>query len=211
MAAADIRSAAVHVPCEPMAARISHLTLSPRTCALVAIAILVSQALALVAMGHPAICECGHIDLWHGAASGPETSQHLTDWYSVTHIAHGLLFYLLLWRVAPGAPFAVVFLSALGLEASWEIVENTPFVMERYRQTALAAGYFGDSVLNSISDTAAMASGFFVARAAPARVSVLIFIALECALAVMIRDNLTLNIIQLVHPIEAITAWQTGG
>ncbi|GAB3676431.1 DUF2585 family protein [Salinisphaera aquimarina] len=185
--------------------------LSPQTFVLVAAAILFIQALTLMAMGHPLICECGHIDLWHGSASGPQTSQHLTDWYSVTHVAHGLLFYLLIWLVAPGAPFTVVLLTALGLEANWEMIENTPFIMDRYRQTALAAGYFGDSVVNSIGDTLAMAVGFVWARKVPAYGSVLLFLGSECVLAIVIRDNLMLNIIQLIHPVKAIAVWQAGG
>lgn len=164
-----------------------------------------------MAMSHPIICDCGHVDLWHASASGPETSQHLTDWYSFTHVAHGLLFYLLLWLVAPGAPFTIVLIMALGLEAGWEIAENTPAVIEHYRQTALAAGYFGDSVVNSVGDTLAMASGFLMSRLTPVWCSVLVFFGIEFVLAIVIHDNLTLNIIQLVHPIEAITDWQLGG
>lgn len=181
-----------------------------RTFALAAVAILAVQALLLAAMGHPLICECGRIQFWHGAASGPGTSQHLTDWYTLTHVAHGFLLYLLLWAVAPGAPFRIVLLTALGLEAGWEIVENTPVIMERYRQTALAAGYFGDSVVNSIVDTFAMAAGFWSARQVPAWFSVCLVLGLEILLAIGIKDNLTLNIIQLVHPIDAISAWQSG-
>lgn len=162
-------------------------------------------------MGHPIVCDCGHVDLWHGAASGPETSQHLTDWYSFTHIAHGLLFYMLLWLFMPGAPFTLVLVVALGLEVGWEIAENTPAVIEHYRQTALAAGYFGDSVVNSIGDTLAMAFGFVFSRVTPAWCSVLIFVALELILAMLIHDNLTLNIIQLIYPIDAIAEWQLAG
>lgn len=183
---------------------------APRTVALAATALVLAQALALLAMGHPAICTCGHVEFWHGAASGPETSQHLTDWYSFTHFAHGLLFYALLWLAAPRAPFAILGLTALGLEVGWEIIENTPMVIERYRQTALAAGYFGDSMVNSLGDTLAMALGLLWARAAPAWTSVALLLALEVLLAVVIRDNLTLNIIQLLYPIEAISEWQTG-
>ena len=178
---------------------------------LAAFALLAIQTLALMAMQHPLICECGHVDFWHGAASGPQTSQHLSDWYSVTHVLHGVLFYLLLWFLMPGAPFAVTLLGALGLEVGWEIVENTPFVMERYRQTALAAGYFGDSVVNSIGDSLAMVLGYVWARVVPVYGSVLLFVAFECLLAIVIRDNLTLNIIQLIHPVDAISAWQAGG
>jgi len=177
----------------------------------VVVAGLLIQALALAAMGHPLICECGTIDVWHGAASGPQTSQHLTDWYSLTHVEHGLLFYAVFGLALANAPLRVVILAAFGLEIAWEIIENTPIIMDRYREGALAAGYFGDSVVNSISDTLAMAFGLLLARLLPVRLSLLMVIGLECVLILLIRDSLALNIIQLVHPVEAISRWQTGG
>ncbi|ERJ18214.1 hypothetical protein SSPSH_002991 [Salinisphaera shabanensis E1L3A] len=180
-------------------------------CVAVVLAILCAQALALLAMGHPLICECGYVALWHGAASGPQTSQHLTDWYSFTHVEHGLLFYALITLLLAGAPFRTVVLIAFGVEAVWELVENTPLIMDRYRQTALAAGYFGDSVVNSIGDTLSMALGLAIARIAPVRVSLVLVVAMECLLLFAIRDNLTLNIIQLIYPLEAINQWQAGG
>ena len=100
---------------------------------------------------------------------------------------------------------------AIGLEVSWEIIENTPLVMERYRQSALAAGYFGDSVINSISDTLAATVGFFLARLLPVWSSITLVIAMELFVGTMIRDNLTLNVIQLIHPTAAVSKWQTGG
>ena len=168
------------------------------------------QVLALVAMGHPLICTCGRIDLWYGNPAGPETSQHLTDWYTFTHVVHGFGFYFLIGLAAPRLPFAWRLALAVGLESAWEIVENMPFVIERYRQSALAASYFGDSVVNSVSDTAAAVLGFVLARALPAWSSVALVVASELFLGAMIRDNLTLNVIQLIHPSEAISRWQTG-
>ena len=182
-----------------------------RLCLAAVLAMVGTQALVLLAMGHPLICECGHVALWHGAASGPQTSQHLTDWYSFTHVEHGLLFYALITWLLAGAPFRTVMLVAFGIEAVWEILENTPLIMDRYRQTALAAGYFGDSVVNSLGDTVAMGVGLAIARLAPVRVSIVLALLLEGVLLFAIRDNLTLNIIQLVAPIEAISAWQAGG
>jgi hypothetical protein len=120
------------------------------------------QALALIALGLPAICKCGYVELWHGNPSGPETSQHLTDWYTYTHVIHGFGFYLLLWLVAPRTSFGVRLAIATGLEAGWELVENTSFIMERYRQSALARGYFGDSITNSVSDTLAAVLDLFL-------------------------------------------------
>lgn len=169
------------------------------------------QALALLAMGLPAMCKCGYIALWHGNPSGPETSQHLVDWYTYTHVLHGIIFYLLLWLIAPRSSFGLRFAIAIGLEASWEIIENTPLVMERYRQSALARGYFGDSVVNSVFDTAAAAFGFVLARKLPVLVVVVLVIMSELFAGYMIRDNLTLNIIQLIYPSKTISKWQAGG
>lgn len=169
------------------------------------------QVAALALMGHPAICACGHVALWHGNASDAENSQHLTDWYTFSHVIHGLGFYLLLWLVAPRAPLVARFAIAIGIEAGWEIVENTPWIIDRYRQTALAQGYFGDSVVNSVSDTLAAALGFAIARRAPVWASVLFVVAAEIFVGYTIHDNLTLNIIQLIWPVEAISRWQAGG
>lgn len=170
----------------------------------------VLQALILLAMGLPLICRCGEIALWHGNPSGPETSQHLTDWYTVTHVVHGFGFYALLWLIVPGLPIAQRFALAIGMEVAWEVIENTPLIMERYRQSALAQGYFGDSVVNSVADTLAAALGFVLAWVLPVRVSVVLVLATELLLGYAIRDNLLLNIIQLIHPSEAISAWQVG-
>lgn len=152
--------------------------LAPWNLTFLVLAILATQVLVLILMGQPLVCACGHIDLRHAAASGPETSQHFADGYSLTHVAHGLLFYFLLWLIFRKAPFAVVFVLALGIEAGWEIIENTPVVIERYRQTALAAGYFGDSIINSVGDTLAMILGFVVARVAPFGLSMLVLLGL---------------------------------
>jgi hypothetical protein len=169
------------------------------------------QAVVLVAMGLPLICACGSVDFWHGNPSGPETSQHLTDWYSYTHIIHGFGFYLLLWLIAPRSSFGLRLVLAIGLEAGWEIIENTPFIMERYRQSALARGYMGDSVVNSVFDTLATVVGFVLARVLPVWTSVAIVVAIELFLVYMIRDGLTLNVIQLIYPSDAISSWQSGG
>jgi hypothetical protein len=178
---------------------------------LIAAAFVLAQALALAMMGHPLICECGRGDLWHGNPSGPETSQHLIDWYSYTHVLHGLGFYLLLWWIAPNMPIGQRFALAIGIEAAWEIIENTPIIMERYRQSALARGYFGDSVVNSMADTVAAAVGFVLARTLPVWTSVALVVASELFLAYMIRDNLLLNLLQLLYPNEWLSRWQAGG
>jgi hypothetical protein len=175
---------------------------------LIAAGLIAIQALVLLAMGLPAICRCGSVELWHANPAGPETSQHLIDWYTYTHVIHGFGFYLLLSLLAPRLPW---FALAVALEAGWEILENTPLVMERYRQSALARGYFGDSVVNSIFDTLAAAFGFALARLLPVWSTVVFVIALELFALFMIRDNLTLNIIQIVYPSDVISRWQAGG
>ena len=162
-------------------------------------------------MRHPLICTCGYIELWHSNPSGPETSQHLTDWYTYTHVIHGFGIYLLIWLIAPRMPFGLQLALATGLESAWEVIENTPFVIERYRQSALAQGYFGDSVINSVSDTVAAMLGFVLARVLPIWSSVALVIVIELFLGYMIRDNFTLNVIQLIYPNEIISHWQSGG
>lgn len=168
------------------------------------------QALVLLAMGQPLICPCGFLRLWGGIVAGPEVSQQLTDWYTYSHIVHGIGLYLLLWLIAPRMPIGLRFALALGLEAGWEIIENTPWMINRYRQVAIAQGYFGDSIINSVSDSLAAALGFGLARILPAWSTFALVIAVELFLGYMIHDNLTLNIIQLVHPSAAISNWQLG-
>lgn len=180
------------------------------TAMLAAAALVILQALVLSMMGQPPICTCGSIRLWAGTVNGPENSQQITDWYSFSHVIHGIGFYVLLWLIMPRAPVALRFVLAVGLEVGWEILENTPIIIDRYRQQALANGYSGDSVLNSVSDTFLAMAGFVFARLAPVRASVALVVALEIFVAAAIRDNLTLNIIQLIYPSETIGRWQAG-
>jgi hypothetical protein len=161
-------------------------------------------------MGQPVICPCGTVALWTGDILGPENSQQITDWYSFTHIIHGFLLYLLLRLFVPRLPLGARFAIAIGLEAGWEILENTPFVIERYRQSALAAGYVGDSIVNSLSDSCMAAIGFLLARSLPTWSVVVLALVIELVLGYRIHDNLTLNILQLVHPSQAISRWQAS-
>jgi len=171
----------------------------------------VLQASVLYAFHQPPICTCGMVRFWTGTVLGPENSQQLTDWYSFTHIIHGIGLYAVLWLIAPRAPVLLRLAVAVGLEVGWEILENTPFIIDRYRQQALAQGYSGDSIINSLGDTACAMVGFFLARLLPVWGSVTLVVALEAFVGIMIHDNLTLNIIQLVHPVAAISHWQAGG
>ncbi len=176
--------------------------------AAIAVAVIAVQAAVLYAMGMSPICRCGTIALWHGNPSGPETSQHLTDWYTYTHVLHGVVFYFVLSLVAPRLSIARRLLIAVALEAAWEIFENTPMVMERYRRGALAQGYFGDSIVNSVSDSAAAVAGFLIAWRLPVALVAALVVGAELAAGYVIRDGLVLNLIQLVHPSEVVSQWQ---
>lgn len=173
-------------------------------------AVLAAQGLTLHVMGQPTICGCGSIRLWVGDVLGPENSQQFSDWYTFSHVIHGMIFYGVGRLVLPRAPLVAALALALGLEAAWEIAENSPVVIDRYRAQALAQGYSGDSVVNSLSDTLAMVAGFALARLLPVRATVALALAFEILTASVVRDNLTLNVIQLVHPVEAIGTWQSG-
>jgi hypothetical protein len=182
-----------------------------RVWAIAAIAIVAAAASIELAMGRVAICRCGYVKLWHGVVNSSENSQHITDWYTFSHVVHGIGFYALLWLVARRLPPGARFVLAVLLEASWEVLENTPLIINRYRAATISLDYYGDSVINSVSDIAAMMAGFAFARKAPLWVSIAVVVSLETMMAVVIRDNLTLNILMLIHPIEVIKRWQMGG
>jgi uncharacterized membrane protein YiaA len=177
---------------------------------MLALLILAVTAAILLAMGRPPICTCGTIALWEPSALSPRTSQMLADWYSPSHLVHGFLFYAALWWVARNRPVEHRFLLALLLEVTWEVVENTPLIIDRYREATTAIGYTGDSVLNSLSDAAMMAIGFFAARKLPLWASLGIVLVLELVPLFVIRDNLTLNVWMLLAPNDAIRTWQGG-
>ena len=185
------------------------MSVSRRTIAAIA-AILVAMALAELAMGRVPVCTCGTVKLWHGVVFSAENSQHITDWYTFTHVTHGLLFYALLALAAPRAHVATRLLAAVFIEGVWEVAENTPLIIDRYRTATIALDYYGDSVLNSVSDVFAMMLGFWVARRLPVWASVGVGVAFEVFLAVAIRDNLALNILMLLYPLEAVQRWQVG-
>jgi len=181
-----------------------------RRAALASILIFAAAAAILLAMGRNPICTCGSIELWVGGRDSPKTSQMLADWYSLSHIVHGLIFYATLWLVARRWPVEWRFVAALLVEASWEIVENTPFVIDRYRTATAALGYMGDSVINSLSDILMMCVGFAFARKLPVWASVALLVVLELVPLFVIRDNLTLNVWMLLAPNPYIAAWQAG-
>jgi len=173
------------------------------------ILILGVAAAILLSMGRPPICTCGYVALWHGAIDSGN-SQHLLDWYSPSHVIHGFLFYGAGWLLLRRLPLRFRLLIAVMIEAGWELIENSPMVIDRYRTATMALGYTGDSVLNSLSDISCMMIGFAIARRLPPAATILLGITMEFVTLAVIRDNLTLNVLMLVWPVEAIRAWQAG-
>jgi hypothetical protein len=172
--------------------------------------IMAVAAMVELKMGRLLICKCGYIHFWVGAVNSAENSQQIADWYSFSHIIHGLALYGLFHLIGRGKwPIGLCFALAIGVEASWEIIENSPFIIDRYRQT-MSLDYAGDTVLNSMSDILFCGLGFVLARVLPVWLVITLIVLMEVGVGFAIRDNLTLNIIMLIHPFKAIKHWQTG-
>lgn len=184
--------------------------LTARRALLIAAALIAAQALIELAMGRLAICKCGYVKLWEGVVQSAGNSQHFSDWYTFSHIIHGFVFYWLAYLVFPRASVGFRFVAAVLVEGSWEVFENTPMIIERYRSATISLDYYGDSILNSVMDTLAMIVGFVAAARLPVGVIVAAGLGMELWTLLWIRDNLILNVIMLVHPFETILAWQNG-
>jgi hypothetical protein len=174
--------------------------------------VLVAATAALeLRMGRPAAYARGPLRVWVGDVQSDQNSQQIADPYSFTHVVHGALFYgITALTLGPSQP-ALRAAIAIGIESAWEAVENTDMVIERYRKATVSLGYYGDSVVNSIADVLACLIGFLLAWRLPTRATVMWVAAVELVLALWIRDNLTLNVVMLVYPLQVIRQWQAGG
>jgi hypothetical protein len=187
--------------------------LSWRYSLIIGIVVIILFAALLYFMGQPLICECGFVKFWHGpTALTSENSQHITDWYTFSHIIHGFAFYFFAWLIGKkwGWPVGSMFLLALLAEVGWELFENTDFIINRYREVTISYDYFGDSIINSVGDALAMGAGFFMAWRLPVWVTVMLLFAMEAFVGYYIRDNLALNIIMLIYPLDFLLQWQAG-
>ncbi len=162
----------------------------------------------LLLAGRVPICKCGYVKLWHGQTMSSESSQHLLDWYSPSHLLHGILFFGILWLVARRLSFGWRLVIATLVECAWEIVENSSLIIERYRAVTISLDYYGDSVINSLADILAMVLGFWLAARLPVWASVALVIGFEALTIWLIRDGLALNILMLVFPLDAVRDWQ---
>ena len=181
-----------------------------RNSLLIAAAFIAATAAILYTMGQPLICKCGYVKLWHGVVFSSENSQHLSDWYTPSHIIHGILFFGLFTLLFRKASIPLRLALSLLVECAWEILENTDMIINRYREATISLDYFGDSVINSSADIVAMVVGFFLAARLPVWASVALIVIFEATTTYLIRDGLALNILMLVWPVEAVKVWQAG-
>jgi hypothetical protein len=177
---------------------------------LITVGIILLTAAWLLWIGREPICKCGYVKFWHGQVVSSENSQHISDWYTPSHIIHGFLFYGALWLVARKLSFGWRLAIATLVEAAWEIVENSDAVIERYRSVTISLDYYGDSVLNVVADISAMTLGFWLASKLPVWATVALILLFEAATILIIRDGLALNVLMLLYPLDWVAEWQAG-
>jgi hypothetical protein len=195
----------------PLIVLVVAVLLAPARNRILAIILVVGLTAGLeFAMGRPVVYRHGPVRLWSGDINSDQNSQQIADPYTFTHVIHGAAFYGLTWLTMASQPLPLRLLATVGLESAWEVYENTDTVVERYRAETISLGYYGDSLINSVADILACILGFALARRLPVKVTVAAAVAIELVLAVWIRDNLTLNVLMLVYPIDAVRAWQSA-
>lgn len=185
-------------------------TLTRLTPILITLGIILVTATYLLWIGREPICKCGYVKLWHGQVVSSENSQHISDWYTPSHLIHGFLFFGALWLVARRLSFGWRLVIATLVEAAWEIVENSDAVIERYRSVTISLDYYGDSVLNVVADISAMILGFWLASKLPVWATVALIIVFEAVTISIIRDGLALNVLMLLYPQDWVAEWQAG-
>lgn len=177
---------------------------------LITLGIILLTAAWLLWIGREPWCKCGYVKLWHGQVVSSENSQHISDWYTPSHIIHGFLFFGALWLVARRLSVGWRLAIATLVECAWEITENSDAVIERYRSVTISLDYYGDSVLNTVCDVLAMVLGFWMASKLPVWATVALIVLFEGLTMWIIRDGLALNILMLVYPLDSVAQWQAG-
>ena len=182
--------------------------MAPRTLNLIALLGLPIIGVTLYLWGQPLICTCGEVKLWVGSVFDSGNSQHIADWYTLSHILHGVLIALVGRLLFPRIGYTVLFGTVIATGIGWELIEHTDFVLDAFRATTINAGYHGDSVLNSVADYIWMMGGFFAAYAMRTFNVVAMVAALELSAAFIARDSLTLSTLMLLYPVDAVESWQ---